>query len=369
MTAVDSLAAPGASSKAASPPTAATPRQELRRAPAAQGPRRLPEEDRRGSHRTVMAAKDIDHGGDRAKLVGEVADLWFHSMIALAHYGLKPADVIAELERREGTSGIEEKALRKARDARRQRRFLIRLTVTGADRCETDLALRGKTPTTAPSCTCCTACTRWRWFSCGRCRGDRADRQLHQARRRADALYARPPQLHDPHLLVDGCCGWCCCRRCGCCSSAAGFVAWRRRALVPVPLHARLDALQRQSPTMTDQAMNRPELHLLQDRRGQDPLAQGLRGRRDLRLPRHPSVGAGALPAHPQAAHHVHGARGPRARRPAGPMMALVPKLAMQEGCRPYPEGGFRMVTNTGAEGGQEVRTCISTSSAARARG
>ena len=69
---------------------------------------------------TVMAAKDLDHGGAtpelRAKLVGEVADLWFHSMIALAHYGLQPADVIAELERREGTSGIEEKALRKAQN-------------------------------------------------------------------------------------------------------------------------------------------------------------------------------------------------------------------------------------------------------------
>ena len=62
----------------------------------------------------VMAAKDVDHGGERARLVGEVADLWFHSMVALAHYGLAPADVIAELERREGTSGIEEKALRKA---------------------------------------------------------------------------------------------------------------------------------------------------------------------------------------------------------------------------------------------------------------
>ena len=62
----------------------------------------------------VMAAKDADHGGDSAKLVGEVADLWFHSMIALAHYGLTPADVIAELERREGMSGLEEKALRKA---------------------------------------------------------------------------------------------------------------------------------------------------------------------------------------------------------------------------------------------------------------
>ncbi|HSW19361.1 MAG TPA: phosphoribosyl-ATP diphosphatase [Ramlibacter sp.] len=62
----------------------------------------------------VMAAKDADHGGDPAKLVGEVADLWFHSMIALAHYGLTPADVIAELVRREGLGGLEEKALRKA---------------------------------------------------------------------------------------------------------------------------------------------------------------------------------------------------------------------------------------------------------------
>jgi phosphoribosyl-ATP pyrophosphohydrolase len=64
----------------------------------------------------VMAAKDADHGGDRSKVVGEVADLWFHCMIALAHYGLRPADVIAELQRREGLSGIEEKALRKVRD-------------------------------------------------------------------------------------------------------------------------------------------------------------------------------------------------------------------------------------------------------------
>ena len=76
---------------------------------------------------TVMAAKDIDHGGAtselQAKLVGEVADLWFHSLIALAYYGLSPADVIAELERRAGTSGIEEIALRKAqgRDAAERR--------------------------------------------------------------------------------------------------------------------------------------------------------------------------------------------------------------------------------------------------------
>ena len=62
----------------------------------------------------VMAAKDLDYGGDKTKLVGEVADLWFHCLVALAHYGLHPSDVIAELRRREGTSGIEEKALRKA---------------------------------------------------------------------------------------------------------------------------------------------------------------------------------------------------------------------------------------------------------------
>ena len=61
----------------------------------------------------VMAAKDADHGGDTAKIVYEVADLWFHSMVALAHYGLSPADVLAELNRREGTSGLEEKAQRK----------------------------------------------------------------------------------------------------------------------------------------------------------------------------------------------------------------------------------------------------------------
>ena len=62
----------------------------------------------------VMAAKDADHGGDKTKVVNEVADLWFHCMIALAHYGWRPSDVIAELARRAGTSGIEEKALRKA---------------------------------------------------------------------------------------------------------------------------------------------------------------------------------------------------------------------------------------------------------------
>ena len=59
----------------------------------------------------VMAAKD----GDRARIVGETADLWFHCLVALSAFGLKPADVLAELERREGLSGLEEFALRKAK--------------------------------------------------------------------------------------------------------------------------------------------------------------------------------------------------------------------------------------------------------------
>jgi len=62
----------------------------------------------------VMAAKDCEQGADVQKLVNEVADLWFHSMIALAHAGCSPSDVVAELVRREGLSGLEEKALRKA---------------------------------------------------------------------------------------------------------------------------------------------------------------------------------------------------------------------------------------------------------------
>ena len=68
---------------------------------------------------TVMAAKDVDHGGDTSKLLYEVADLWFHSMIALAHYGLTPADVVKELARREGLSGLDEKALRKVAERER----------------------------------------------------------------------------------------------------------------------------------------------------------------------------------------------------------------------------------------------------------
>lgn len=58
---------------------------------------------------TVMAAKD----GAPDRLVAEVADLWFHCLVLLAHQGLGPDDVLRELARREGLSGLEEKASRK----------------------------------------------------------------------------------------------------------------------------------------------------------------------------------------------------------------------------------------------------------------
>ncbi|MEO8509600.1 MAG: phosphoribosyl-ATP diphosphatase [Betaproteobacteria bacterium] len=57
---------------------------------------------------TVLAAKD----GDPARITAEVADLWFHCVVLLARHGLTPADVLAELARREGTSGHAEKAAR-----------------------------------------------------------------------------------------------------------------------------------------------------------------------------------------------------------------------------------------------------------------
>ena len=59
---------------------------------------------------TLMASKD----GDKLHLVREVADLWFHSMVLLAFHGLRPEDVLAELKRREGISGHDEKASRTA---------------------------------------------------------------------------------------------------------------------------------------------------------------------------------------------------------------------------------------------------------------
>jgi phosphoribosyl-ATP pyrophosphohydrolase len=57
---------------------------------------------------TVMAAKD----GEKDKIVYEVADLWFHTMVLLANEGLSAEDVLHELDRRFGLSGLEEKSQR-----------------------------------------------------------------------------------------------------------------------------------------------------------------------------------------------------------------------------------------------------------------
>ena len=66
---------------------------------------------------TVMAAKDSrQHQLDpkhQALLVGEMADLWFHCLVALSKFNLRPEDVLVELKRREGVSGLAEKAARK----------------------------------------------------------------------------------------------------------------------------------------------------------------------------------------------------------------------------------------------------------------
>jgi phosphoribosyl-ATP pyrophosphohydrolase len=65
---------------------------------------------------TVMAAKDSRQNNldpkYQALLVGEMADLWFHCLVALSRFNLRPEDVLAELKRREGTSGLAEKAIR-----------------------------------------------------------------------------------------------------------------------------------------------------------------------------------------------------------------------------------------------------------------
>ncbi len=56
----------------------------------------------------VIAAKDVN----RKDIIYETADLWFHTLVMLAHYGLRPEQVLAELQRREGLSGLQEKASR-----------------------------------------------------------------------------------------------------------------------------------------------------------------------------------------------------------------------------------------------------------------
>ena len=62
---------------------------------------------------TVMAAKDARVSGDASKVLYECADLWFHSLVLLAQFDLTPQQVLDELARREGLSGLEEKASRK----------------------------------------------------------------------------------------------------------------------------------------------------------------------------------------------------------------------------------------------------------------
>ena len=61
---------------------------------------------------TILAAKDLNNGGTREGLVGEVADLWFHSMVMLSHLDVELSEVTDCLARRAGTSGLDEKAAR-----------------------------------------------------------------------------------------------------------------------------------------------------------------------------------------------------------------------------------------------------------------
>jgi phosphoribosyl-ATP pyrophosphohydrolase len=61
---------------------------------------------------TILAARDVEQGAARDKVIYETADLWFHTLVMLAQLGCGPAEVLAELERRFGVSGLEEKAAR-----------------------------------------------------------------------------------------------------------------------------------------------------------------------------------------------------------------------------------------------------------------
>ena len=71
---------------------------------------------------TVMAAKDARVDGDASKVLYECADLWFHTLVMLAQFDLTPDDVSNELARREGLSGIEEKANRKLAEREQEER-------------------------------------------------------------------------------------------------------------------------------------------------------------------------------------------------------------------------------------------------------
>ena len=71
---------------------------------------------------TVMAAKDARVDGDNTRVLYECADLWFHTLVMLAQFNLTPDDVLNELARREGVSGIEEKANRKLAEREQEER-------------------------------------------------------------------------------------------------------------------------------------------------------------------------------------------------------------------------------------------------------
>lgn len=62
----------------------------------------------------ILAAKEAESSGDRAAVIGEVADLWFHTMVMLSHLDLDAQAVLKCLEERFGVSGLEEKAARDA---------------------------------------------------------------------------------------------------------------------------------------------------------------------------------------------------------------------------------------------------------------
>lgn len=62
---------------------------------------------------TILAARDVEQGAGKEKLINETADLWFHSLVMLAQLDCTPAEVLKELERRFGVSGLEEKAARR----------------------------------------------------------------------------------------------------------------------------------------------------------------------------------------------------------------------------------------------------------------
>jgi phosphoribosyl-ATP pyrophosphohydrolase len=62
---------------------------------------------------TILAARDVEQGAGKERLLAETADLWFHTLVMLAQLDCSPADVLKELERRFGVSGLEEKAARR----------------------------------------------------------------------------------------------------------------------------------------------------------------------------------------------------------------------------------------------------------------